>query len=84
MPSRLDIYIEGGCKNCLTSVTIAEQVKEQMPAVQVNVIDLVQEPNRRREQIFAVPTFILNGEILSLGNPRLEDLLAALRNKTKS
>jgi alkyl hydroperoxide reductase subunit AhpF len=79
MQARLEIYVEGSCENCQAALSIAEQLRGLAPAVQVSVIDLGQEPHRRPERVFAVPTYLLNGEIFSLGNPRLEDLLAALQ-----
>lgn len=84
MEPRLEIYIERGCENCNAAKLIADRVREQMPEVQLSLIDLVREPHRRPKDVFAVPTYLLDGEILSLGNPRLEDLLAALSEKTET
>ena len=69
--------------NCLEAASIADRLQKQAPAVQVNLIDLEVEPDRRPENVFAVPTYVLDGEILSLGNPRFEDLLATLKEMSE-
>jgi predicted thioredoxin/glutaredoxin len=84
METRLEIFIERGCDNCQEAISIADRLRRQAPAVQVNLIDLDQEPNRRPQAVFAVPTYVLDGEILSLGNPRYDDLLATLKHKSES
>ena len=84
METRLEIFIERGCDNCQEAISIADRLRRQAPAVQVNLIDLNQEPYRRPQTVFAVPTYILDGELLSLGNPRYEDLLATLKQKSES
>lgn len=82
MQSRLEIYIERGCDNCLEAEYIADRLARLAPAVQVRLIDISQEPHRRPETVFAVPTYVLDGEILSLGNPRFEELLATLQKES--
>jgi alkyl hydroperoxide reductase subunit AhpF len=82
MQNSLEIFIERGCDNCLEASSIADRLRVQAPAVHVSLIDLEREPHRRPDNVFAVPTYILNGEILSLGNPRYDDLLAALKQKS--
>jgi predicted thioredoxin/glutaredoxin len=84
METRLEIFIEHSCDNCQEAISIADRLRRQAPAVQVNLIDLDQEPYRRPYAVFAVPTYVLDGEILSLGNPRYEDLLATLNLKSES
>lgn len=83
MGAHLEIYIERSCRNCQAAMNIAERLRGRMPAVRLSLIDLDREPQRRPKQVFAVPTYVLDGEILSLGNLRMEDLLAALRERLK-
>lgn len=83
MQHRLEIYIERGCQNCQEAQSIADRLRHLAPAVQVQLIDLVKEPHRRPEMVFAVPTYVLDGEIVSLGNPRYEALLATLMRESE-
>ena len=55
---RLDIYIDHCCENCDHARQIAEQVRERMPQVEVNLIELTGE---KPERVFAVPTYLLDG-----------------------
>jgi hypothetical protein len=81
MATRLIIYIERGCESCQPAISIAEEVQRQAPDVQVDLIDLAEEPHQRPDSVFAVPTYVLDGRILSLGNPRLDDLLETLNQQ---
>ncbi len=72
---RLDIYIDDHCETCEHARQIAEQVRERLPEVEVNVIELTRE---KPENVFAVPTYLLDGSTLFLGNPSLADLFERL------
>jgi len=43
--------------------------------VQVEIISLDTPDSERPPAVFAVPTFLLNGELLWLGNPHREDAI---------
>jgi hypothetical protein len=75
MATELDIYVERGCFNCDHAERIAGLVRDQLPAVSVRVIDLADPGVNRPQGVFAVPTYLLNGERFSLGNPDERDLL---------
>lgn len=81
MATRLAIYIERDCETCQPAIAIAEQVRQRAPNVRVDLIDLAEEPDRRPENVFAVPTYVLDGQTFSLGNPRLDDLLETLNQQ---
>ncbi len=49
-----------------------------MPEVDVAVIDISQAHASPPPSVFAVPTYLLNGETCSLGNPDVTNLLARL------
>lgn len=49
------------------------EVEETYPQVSVRVIDVARPPQPPSD-VFAVPTFVLNGDVVSLGNPRPADL----------
>lgn len=75
---RLDIYIDDCCETCDHARQIAEQVRKRMPHVEVNLIELTSE---KPESVFAVPTYLLDGATLFLGNPSEADLLERLETK---
>ncbi len=72
---RLDIYIDDCCENCNHARQIAEQVREHMPQVEVNLIELTGE---KPGSVFAVPTYLLDGATLYLGNPSEAELFERL------
>ncbi|NIS80870.1 MAG: hypothetical protein GTO14_11820 [Anaerolineales bacterium] len=79
MSVKLDIYIDPACPGCDTAINIARTVKEHMPQISVNLIDLTRSESHRPDAVFAVPTYLLNGKTMSLGNPDEAMLLSRLR-----
>jgi predicted thioredoxin/glutaredoxin len=77
----LDIYIDDACNGCQEARKIAEHVSEQLPHVAVNLVDLTQPSAVKPNGVFAVPTYVLDGETLYLGNPAEADLLRQLEEK---
>lgn len=78
MGSILDIYIDQDCPGCTQAQEMASYVKSKLPEIEVRIFDLARPNIKRPSNVFAVPTYLLNGKRLSLGNPNLEDLLATL------
>ncbi|MDK1045113.1 MAG: hypothetical protein QGM45_05425 [Anaerolineales bacterium] len=72
---RLDIYIDDCCDTCDQARKIADQVRERMPQVEVNLIELNGETP---DSVFAVPTYLLDGVTLFLGNPSEAELFERL------
>lgn len=64
----LQVYVEGGCGSCERALRIATLVDHEYAALMVRVID-VSEQSERDDDVFAVPTFVLDGQLFSLGNP---------------
>ena len=73
MTHRLEAYISDDCYGCGEARAIAEELSAQFPDVQVEIISLDTPDSEHPPAVFAVPTFLLNGELLWLGNPRRED-----------
>ncbi len=76
---QLDVYVEAGCPSCKRAVKIAREADEAYPDMAVMIID-VAESDAPPADVFAVPTFVLNGEVVSLGNPRRADLNRAIES----
>jgi hypothetical protein len=57
---------------------LAGAVQRRYPCLQVDVVNLAEPGTRAPADVFAVPTFVLNGRVLSLGTPAPEALYARL------
>ena len=65
----LHIYISTHCANCAYAVELAQLIRAQFPAVVLCIIDIHQPGVQIPEAVFATPTYLLNGQLWSLGNP---------------
>lgn len=82
--TELSVYVADGCWGCEESVKIADELRDEFPDVAVDVIDA--EPDELPDEVFAVPTWLLNGRVISLGNPtrqQLRERLATLPTTTR-
>ena len=78
----LDIYITNQCANCREALLIAEQAR-RIIGLKVAVIDLEQAGQNVPSRVVAVPTYLLNGQVVSLGNPEREAFFAQLQRQIK-
>ena len=74
---RLDIYIAEHCENCQEALRLAELARAT-PGVEVRVINLDTTTEAVPARVIATPTYLLDGRVVSLGNPRRDDLLRML------
>lgn len=65
----LQVFVESGCQQCKRALTLASEVGGDFPQLAVRIVDIAETPERR-DDVFAVPTFVLNNHVLSLGNPQ--------------
>lgn len=75
----LAVYVESGCASCAAARELAERARSEFPRLDVKVIDLGVSSQRPPDHVIAVPAFLLDGEMVSLGTPswdRLAPLLA--------
>ena len=72
-PLELQIFVEAGCETCQRALQIAGEFDDEYPRLAVRVVD-VAKTQVDRDDVFAVPTFVLNDRVLSLGNPRRSHL----------
>ena len=85
-PVCLEIYITDKCFGCNEALALAEELRYEFPSVVIELIDLHRVGKRRRAEIFATPTYVLDGETVSLGNPdpkEIRDQLRAAQNMRK-
>jgi hypothetical protein len=74
----LEIYISNHCANCQEAVLIAE-VARSIAGLVVTIVNLDEPGQRVSPQVFATPTYVLNGLVVSLGNPQRDAFLTRLR-----
>jgi hypothetical protein len=68
----LQVYVSSDCWSCAESRRIVADVVPNFPDV---VLELLEMNGRALpEPIFAVPTYVLNGRVISLGNPTRQEL----------
>lgn len=73
----LKVYVEASCWACSESRRIVAEMRPQFPQVAIELIDLT--GRARPDTVFAVPTYVLDGRVISLGNPYRHDLSRRLR-----
>jgi hypothetical protein len=79
MAQTLEIFVLPHCSGCDTAAAVAERVgARDLPDLTVRLIDLSTPGMPRPSSVFAVPTYLLDGRVISLGNPEEEWLLAQL------
>jgi hypothetical protein len=73
----LQVYVEEGCWSCAESRRIVADMAPQFPEVRIELIDVTNAP--RPKAVFAVPTYVLDGRVISLGNPYRHELCRHLQ-----
>ncbi len=76
----LDIYVTNLCTNCGEALLMAERA-HTIAGLKVAVINLDQPGPSIPPHVVAVPTYVLDGKVVSLGNPEHETFLSMLRIK---
>jgi hypothetical protein len=73
----IEIYVSGHCFISDYTQQVVELIHKEFPQVAVNVIDINQATNVP-DTVFATPTYLLNGQVWSLGNPSVEWIRTSL------
>ena len=76
---KLQIFVTDDCWSCEESRRIAAETQARFEDVEVVLVDLLSD--ERPPSVFAAPTYLLNGRVISLGNPRREELWAQIAQK---
>lgn len=74
---QLVIYVEEGCFGCSRARQIASEIERKHDSVEVNVLDLSRVAVVP-DEVVAVPAYLLDGRLVSLGNPYLSELSALI------
>ena len=70
---KLQVFVKTDCDICSRARQLAQQADERFPNLVVDIVDM-NEADLERDDVFAVPTFVLEGRVLSLGNPQESEL----------
>lgn len=75
---RLLVYVTSECFSCQEAVLLAAQVTRHFPQIITEIINLDDPCSTRPDCVFAVPTYLLDGKVVGLGNPYREQLFARI------
>jgi len=73
----LEIYIADHCDNCQEALRLAELAR-RVQGVEVRVINLDTTTEAIPARIVATPMYLLDGRVVSMGNPYPDDLMRML------
>ncbi len=74
----LRIYVAQHCPSCDEAKRLAGEVRKRFTGVNLEVIDLGVKGNHNLDDVFSVPTFVLDGRTFSIGNPTPAELFTRL------
>lgn len=76
----LEVVVAPGCFGCDEARAIAAHLEGLLPWLDVQVIEL-DGTRPAPPPVFATPTYLLDGEVIALGNPRPEMLIRDLSRR---
>lgn len=74
----MQIYVSSDCFSCEEAILMASEIARKFSHLLTEVVNLDDPGAHRPENVFAVPTYVLDGKVLSLGNPHREHLFASI------
>ena len=80
----LAIYVSQACATCVYAYEVADRIRQRYPQVRVQVIDIATTAEEAPAEVFATPTYLLNGRVWSLGNPseqKVQEAFGPLRER---
>lgn len=70
----LQIFVEPYCITCDETRRLAAEIAQRARGVTVQLVDIDSPDAIIPPEVFATPTYVLDGHLISLGNPTLEQL----------
>ena len=67
----LRVYVSDDCWSCQETRRIVAEITPQFPEVTVELLEM---DGDRPDDVFAVPTYVLNGRVIFMGNPTRGEL----------
>lgn len=74
----LDVYVAKHCFGYEEASRLVREIKQRLPGLQVGVTVLDEITESAPPDIPATPSYFLDGRLLFLGNPPLEDLVTKI------
>lgn len=74
----LELFLSPHCVSAPSAIAVAEDAVRQVPGVKL-VVRSDKEARARLLGLFIYPVFVLEGEVLAVGEPRLEQLIQTLK-----
>ncbi len=65
----VEIYVAAHCPVCAYAYEVATMIRREFPMVDVRLIQIDAMQVDLPDSVFATPTYLLNGQRWSLGNP---------------
>ncbi len=78
---RLEIVVSLSCVGCEEARLIAEEMRARFPSLDVDVIEIGKE-RPPPPKVFATPTYLLDGAVISLGNPKRDTLIITIEQRS--
>lgn len=74
----LRIYVARHCLTSPEAVRLADEVRRRFSEIFIEVVDLDGDKVDSSDRVWAVPAYVLNGQVLFVGNPTEEGLFGRL------
>ena len=85
MRSVLKIFVADDCYGCVEARSIASRIEQDYPElIIVEVIDVTDNHVVVPDTIFATPTYMLNEHVVSLGNPKPDEIAQWVKGANNS
>ncbi|CAN5679176.1 hypothetical protein BH23CHL4_BH23CHL4_01880 [soil metagenome] len=76
----LEVFVGPGCVASDDARALVNRIRSvSLPGLETRLIDLSAPNARRPGTVFAIPTYVLDGAVVSLGNPSEEWLVDRIR-----
>lgn len=80
---RPDIVVAPGCRGCDEARVVARAIQELLPSLRVTVVEL-EGRHTPPDRVVATPTYLLDGAVVLLGNPRVVDLVRTIERRASA
>ena len=79
----LEVYVAKHCFGCDEALRLAKEVSQSLPHLEVKVRVLEEIAEGDLPEIIATPSYFLDGRLLFMGNPRMEELVAKIASLSR-
>ena len=85
MAIKVEVFSTSTCPHCPAAIAAAESAKDKLgDAIDVESVKIDADPENRQRaidyQIMAVPTIVINGEVVFVGAPSEDELIGKLES----